>query len=125
MHARRKHDYLEVDLEFREHGNLEVSMVKYLKNIIEGFPEMIAGRLPTLAGDRLFDVRDDKDVKPLDKERAMTFHHTTAQLLFLQQEHAKIYKEQLLFWQQGSRNLMRIIGENWKEYYNTWMGKNI
>ncbi len=97
MHARRKHDYLEVDLEFREHGNLEVSMVKYLKNIIEGFPEMIAGRLPTLAGDRLFDVRDDKDVKPLDKERAMTFHHTTAQLLFLQQEHAKIYKEQLLF----------------------------
>jgi hypothetical protein len=42
-----------VDLEFCEDGSLEMSMmVKYLKNVIEGFPEMIAGKLPTPAGDR-------------------------------------------------------------------------
>jgi hypothetical protein len=56
MHTGRKQDYLGVDLEFCEDGNLEVSMVKYLKNIIEGFPEMIAGGLPTPAGDRLFEI---------------------------------------------------------------------
>ncbi len=33
-------------------------MVKYLKNVIEEFPEMIAGKSPTPAGDRLFDVQD-------------------------------------------------------------------
>jgi hypothetical protein len=83
MHTRRKHDYLGVDLEFCEDGSLEVSMVKYLKNLIEGFPEMIAGKSPTPAGDRLFDIRGEKDAKPLDEERAVAFHHTTAQLLFM------------------------------------------
>ncbi len=34
-------------------------------------------------GERLFDIRDKKDRKLLDKERAMVFHHTTAQLLFM------------------------------------------
>jgi hypothetical protein len=51
MHTGKKHDYLGVDLEFCEDGSLEVSMVKYLKNVIKGFPKMIAGKLPTPAGD--------------------------------------------------------------------------
>ena len=83
MHTSRKHNYLGVDLEFCEDVSLEVSMVKCLKNMIEGFPEMIAGKLPTPAGDRLFNIRDEKDAKPLDEERAMAFYHTTAQLLFM------------------------------------------
>jgi hypothetical protein len=58
-------------------------MAKYLKNVIEGFPEMIAGKSPTPAGDRLFDMQDEKNAKPLDGERAVAFHHTTAQLLFM------------------------------------------
>jgi hypothetical protein len=83
MHTRGKHDYLGVDLEFCEDGSFEVSMMKYLKNVIEGFPEMIAGKLPTPAGDRLFNGQDEKDATPLDEERAMAFHHTAAQLLFM------------------------------------------
>jgi hypothetical protein len=83
MHTGRKHDYLGVDLEFCEDGSLAVSMVKYLKNVIEGLPEMITGKSPTPAGDRLFDIQDEKDAKPLDEERAVAFHHTTAQLLFM------------------------------------------
>jgi hypothetical protein len=58
-------------------------MVKYLKNVIEGLPKMITGKSPTPAGDRLFDIQDEKDTKPLDEERAVAFHHTTAQLLFM------------------------------------------
>ena len=38
MHTGRKHDYLGVDMEFCEDGALEVSMFKYLNNVIEGFP---------------------------------------------------------------------------------------
>ncbi len=82
MHTKRKHDYLGVDLEFCEDGSLEMSMVKF-KNVIEGFPDMIAGKLPTPAGDRLFNTQDKKDAKPLDEERAMALNYTTAQLIFM------------------------------------------
>jgi len=64
MHTGRKHDYLGIDLEFREDGNLDVSMVKYLKGVIEAFPEHIVGKSATPAGDRLFDIRDEKDRRP-------------------------------------------------------------
>ena len=57
-------------------------MIKYLKGVIEAFPEQIVGKSATPAGERLFDIRDEKDRKLLDKERAMALHHTTAQLLF-------------------------------------------
>jgi hypothetical protein len=56
MHMGRKHNYLGVDLEFQEDGNLGVSMVKYLKGVIEEFPEWIMGKLATPAGERLFDI---------------------------------------------------------------------
>jgi hypothetical protein len=83
MHTGRKHNYLGVDMEFQEDGNLQVSMVKYLTNVIEGFPELIVGKAATPAGDRLFDIRDVKEARPLDEERAIAFHHTTAQSLFM------------------------------------------
>jgi hypothetical protein len=56
MHTGRMRNYLGVDMEFCEDGSLEVSTVKYLKNVIEGFPEIITGKSPTPAGDRLFHV---------------------------------------------------------------------
>ncbi len=83
MHTGNKHNYLGVDFEFEQEGRLSVSMVNYLKNVIEMFPEQIVGRAATPAGDRLFDIRDEKEAKPLEEERAIAFHHTTAQLLFM------------------------------------------
>jgi hypothetical protein len=38
MHTGRKHDYLGVDMEFTQEGTLEVSMFKYLQNVIKEFP---------------------------------------------------------------------------------------
>ena len=83
MHMGRKHDYLGVDMEFQKNGTLEVSMVKYLRNIIEGFPKVIKGRAATPASDQLFQVQDKEDAKLLEEEQAIAFHHTTAQLLFM------------------------------------------
>jgi hypothetical protein len=71
MHTGRKHDYLGVNMEFRKDGTLGVSMIPYLKNVIPEFPEIISGKSPTSAADHLFKIRDEKDVKPLEEERAL------------------------------------------------------
>jgi hypothetical protein len=83
MHMGRKHDYLGVDMEFCEDGALEVSMFKYLKNVIEEFPEIIRGRAAMPAHDKLFEIRDKVEAKKLNEEQALSFHHTVAQLLFM------------------------------------------
>jgi hypothetical protein len=44
MHTGNKHDYLGVDFEFEQEGRFSVSMVNYLENVIETFPEQIVGR---------------------------------------------------------------------------------
>jgi hypothetical protein len=83
MHMERKHDYLGVDMEFCEDGALEVSMFKYLKNVIDEFPETIRGRAVMPAHDKLFEIRDKEEAKKLNEEQALAFHHTVAQLLFM------------------------------------------
>ena len=83
MHTGRKHDYLGVNMEFRKDGTLGVSMIPHLKNVIAEFPEIMSGKSPTPAADHLCKIRDEKDVKPLEEERALTFHHMVAQLLFM------------------------------------------
>ena len=66
-----------------EDGALEVSIFKYLNNVIEDFPEITRGRAATPAHDKLFEIRDDEEAKKLNKEQALAFHHTVAQLLFM------------------------------------------
>jgi hypothetical protein len=58
------------------HGELPYECYK-------GIPEPLVGKAVTPVGDRLFDILDEKDARPLEQERAITFHHTTAQLLFM------------------------------------------
>jgi len=81
MHVGNKHDYLGVDLEFQQDRRLNVLMVNYLRNVIEGFPEQIVVRAATPAADRLFDIRDKKEARPLEEECVIAIHHTTAQLI--------------------------------------------
>ena len=83
MHLGNKHDYLGMDFEFMNNGSLEVSMFKYLDSIIDEFPELITGKAVTPAADHLFSVRDADEAKCLPEQKAISFHHTTAQLLFL------------------------------------------
>jgi hypothetical protein len=83
MHLGQKHDYLGVDMEFCEDGGMEVSMFKYLKGVIDNFPETITGCAATPVHDKLFEIRDEKEARKLSKERSLAFHHMVAQLLFL------------------------------------------
>ena len=83
MHLGNKHDYLGMNFEFMDNRSLEVSMFKYLDIIIDEFPELITGKAATLAADHMFSVRDADEAKYLPEEKAIAFHHTTAQLLFL------------------------------------------
>ena len=76
------HDYLGMHLDFRDKGKLKISMVPFLKKIIDDFPEAITGSAATPAAAHLFDVRDDLERKPIAEPQAQAFHHATAQLLF-------------------------------------------
>ncbi len=70
-------------MDFNDNRTQDVSMITYLKDMIAEFPEMIRGKAATLMADHLFNVRDKKEASPLEEERALAFHHTVAQLLFM------------------------------------------
>ncbi len=79
----KRYDYLRVNMEFNDNGTLEVSIITYLKDAIAGFPKKIRGKAASPAADHLFSVRDLSKTRVLEEERALTFHHTVAQLLFM------------------------------------------
>ncbi len=83
MHLGCKHKYLGVDMEFNEDSTLDMSMFKYLQDVIGDFPEVTRGRAATPAAAHLFKVRYEKEARPLKEEQALAFHHTVAQLLFM------------------------------------------
>ncbi len=58
-------------------------MIPYLKKVILDFPKIIKGKAAMPVADHLFQIRDEKDAKPLEEERSLAFHHTIAQLLFM------------------------------------------
>ncbi len=83
MHMGCKHEYLGVEMEFNENSMLNVSMFKYLQDVIDNFPEVIRGWAATPAAAHLFKVRDKKEARALKEEQALAFHHAVAQLLFM------------------------------------------
>ncbi len=83
VHAGKRHNYLGVKMKFNDDGMLDTSMIRYLKNVISEFPEVITGKAATSAADHLFAIRDKKEAHPLEKEQALTFHHSVTQLLFM------------------------------------------
>ena len=77
----KKHDYLGMDLDFSHDGEVWVTMVNYVQQIIDDFPEEIIQSPYSPAALHLFTVRDDAE--KLDKKEREAFHHAVAQLLFL------------------------------------------
>eukprot|EP00804_Cyclotella_cryptica_P021554 CCRYP_005857-RB/>CCRYP_005857-RB protein AED:0.22 eAED:0.22 QI:0/-1/0/1/-1/0/1/0/238 len=78
-----KGKYLGMYLDFMEEGVFQVDMSKYVEGILDEFPEGIQKSSPTPHSDALFVVRDKELSKPLCEDKAMQFHRTMAQLLFL------------------------------------------
>ena len=79
-----KHTNLGMDMEFCKDRSFEVSMFKYLDEVIETFPEDIGRATSTTpAASHLFQVREEGQAKLLPEDQAMQFHRSVAQLLFL------------------------------------------
>ena len=73
--------YLGMDLDFLSPGELGVSMIPYLQEVVDEFPEDIQSKkAKTPAANHLFDVNDSAE--KLTKEKADVFHHVVAQLLW-------------------------------------------
>ena len=74
-----------MDLDYSEKGSVKVSMVRYTGKVLRGFPEKVTGSATSPAQDHLFKVRDESDpgYKSLTADLAQSFHHTSAQLLFM------------------------------------------
>eukprot|EP00804_Cyclotella_cryptica_P010775 CCRYP_008726-RB/>CCRYP_008726-RB protein AED:0.29 eAED:0.29 QI:0/-1/0/1/-1/1/1/0/375 len=83
VHRGGKGKYLGMHLDFTEDGVFQVDMSKYVEDVIEDFPEKIEKASPTPHSDSLFSVEEEDTQKALCEDKAMQFHRTTAQLLFL------------------------------------------
>ena len=79
------HDYLGMDLDYTKKRSVKVSMVRYTGKVLRGFPEKVTGSAVSPAQDHLFKVIDesDPDYRPLTEDLAQSYHHATAQLLFM------------------------------------------
>jgi hypothetical protein len=73
---------LGMTLYFTNKGEVKVTMIDYLKGVINDFPEIIPGTAITPATTNLFEVRPHNEQKVLGEEQARAFHHSVAQLLF-------------------------------------------
>jgi hypothetical protein len=77
----KQHEYLGMKLDFRKRGKVRVSMIEYLEEIIDEFPEAVEATVSSPAADHLFKINEE--CTPLDEEMARSFHTMTAKLLFL------------------------------------------
>jgi hypothetical protein len=64
-------------------GEVKITTIDYLKGVLEDFPEIIVRSTTSLATDHIFTVIPNTERKLLDEPRALAFHHSVAQLLFV------------------------------------------
>jgi hypothetical protein len=76
--------YLGMQLDYSEPGIFGMSMIPYIDSILEDFPEEIIKSSPCPHNQNLFRIRDQNEAKYLPEDQAMKFHHSVAQLVFLQ-----------------------------------------
>ncbi len=76
-------DYLGMMFNFLAKGKVMVTMMEYIKTILNDFSEKITGTKTSPATDHPFTVRDPSLARMLPEEQVVAFHHTTTQLLFL------------------------------------------
>ena len=61
----------------------KISIEDFIDKIIDRFTEIIKRTALTQAANYLFQIRDKNKATKLDEERAITFCHAVAQLLFI------------------------------------------
>jgi hypothetical protein len=76
------HNYAGTNLDLWGKGEVKVTIIDYLKTVLNDFPEMITGSAITPVTTHLFYIRSDKERILLGKEQARAFHHSVVHLLF-------------------------------------------
>eukprot|EP00956_Cyclotella_meneghiniana_P014156 scaffold21075_cov96-Cyclotella_meneghiniana.AAC.1 len=79
----KEHRYLGMDFDYSRPGVLKMSMIKYIREVLDDFPELITKTSRTPHTDNLFKVRPEDEADFLSEDQAQLFHRTVAQLLFL------------------------------------------
>jgi hypothetical protein len=76
------HEYLGMELDFCEKGKVKISMIEYVENMLQDFPEKInsTDTAVTPASDGLF---NEGQGKKLSQERADAYHMMVAKALFV------------------------------------------
>ncbi len=78
------HEYLGMTIDFSNPGKVKLSMIEYIRDMLESVPAELIGNnaeCATPASEHLFLV--NADAQKLDSTSADMFHHNTAKLLFL------------------------------------------
>ena len=74
------HYYLGMTLNFRQEKKVQLTMYKFMSDMLKKIPREMAGVAVTPAADQLPKVSSEP--KHLDKERAKLIHHLVAKCLF-------------------------------------------
>ena len=85
MHGSRgkRHDYLEMWIDYSIPGEMHISMEEYLRGVLDDFTEEITETPETPATSNLFTVREDRKRELLNETRAQAFHHAQTAIAFL------------------------------------------
>ena len=75
--------YLGMDVDYSTPGEVKISMIPCIGNILKDVPEEITGTAATPAADFLFEVRANTKLTKLPKEQEMAFHDNVAKLCFI------------------------------------------
>ena len=78
----KKNDYLGMDIDYSNTGEVKTIMAPYPDKVIKYFPEEIRGRATIPTTDHMFKVRYDRTGDLLDEERAKVFNKVVTQILF-------------------------------------------
>ena len=83
MSRGKKHEYMDMYLDYSTPDKVVFSMKKYTRNVIAEFPEDLGKIAENPAAEYISTVCDDTTRRPFPKEQAQVFHWAVAQLLFL------------------------------------------
>jgi hypothetical protein len=83
MSRGKVHDYLGMMLDFTKPGSVTVTMIDYIRTILNDVPDLPNRNVTTPAGPHLFDVNESPVY--LDKSQTEMFVHVVMQLLYLSQ----------------------------------------
>jgi hypothetical protein len=75
------HEYLGMTIDYSSLGKVRITMLQYIRDMLEEMPEEWTGEAATPAANHLFEV--NPEAEPLNEETAQTFHRIVAKLLFL------------------------------------------